>query len=437
MKTLSSLQQESVTEHLERIVSKVLSDPSDNVRRAAVFACLKLHHMSPTAVKETDLIDTLYGMIRDKDPTVVINCLSALDEILSDEGGVVINRAIAHHLLSRLESFPTWSQIQVLDVLKKYTPGNDDEVFDIMNKTDRCLTSNCSALVASCLQLFLHLLQGLPHLKPEVFKRSQATLVSHLAGHNAEVIFPIIDIISSAPKEALSHFCTNVQSFFCHNKDPLYLKLKKIQLLPWLITEENGEAILEELGLYCVNSSEDVSFHAVQAIGLLYQQVPYLADSCLAKLSSLTQSSSPHVLSNLLQILQNMRIDDKNFWEKLLSPVCNNHHSVCDSQGQAALLYLIGEYLCDSAEAYAVIEECVEDFADLQDRDVKEQLLTAAVKMLLAHPYELQSLVGGLFEVAVEDSDYEVKSRAEFLYLVLESGTDIAKSVLLHASAQS
>lgn len=47
------------------------------------------------------LVNELYGLLRDPDPVVMVNCLRALDEILKEEGGVAINKPIAHHLLNR------------------------------------------------------------------------------------------------------------------------------------------------------------------------------------------------------------------------------------------------------------------------------------------------------------------------------------------------
>lgn len=48
-----------------------------------------------------NLIDHLYQMLRDDDPLVVCNCLSALEEILANEGGMVVTRKMAHYLINR------------------------------------------------------------------------------------------------------------------------------------------------------------------------------------------------------------------------------------------------------------------------------------------------------------------------------------------------
>ena len=44
---------------------------------------------------EPDMIDTLYSMIRDRDPQVSANAIAVLNEILSKEGGIAINQARA------------------------------------------------------------------------------------------------------------------------------------------------------------------------------------------------------------------------------------------------------------------------------------------------------------------------------------------------------
>ncbi len=50
---------------------------------------------------------------------VVVNCLRALEEILKDEGGVVINKPIAHHLLNRFALRMSKMLLTMLYVLGK------------------------------------------------------------------------------------------------------------------------------------------------------------------------------------------------------------------------------------------------------------------------------------------------------------------------------
>lgn len=55
-----------------------------------------------SAPADATVVNELYSLLRDSDPVVVVNCLRALEEILKEEGGVAVNKSIAHHLLNRL-----------------------------------------------------------------------------------------------------------------------------------------------------------------------------------------------------------------------------------------------------------------------------------------------------------------------------------------------
>ena len=78
-------------------------------------------------------------MLRDSDPQVVCNCLIVLDEILADEGGVVLTKTLAHYLFGRLKEFGEWSQCLVMRVLARYEASDEEETYDILvrNYTSR------------------------------------------------------------------------------------------------------------------------------------------------------------------------------------------------------------------------------------------------------------------------------------------------------------
>ena len=71
-------------------------------------------------------------MLRDKDTQVITNVICALNEILADEGHMAINTPIIVYLLNRISEFNEWGQCEVLNLLARYTPSGDQEMFDIM-----------------------------------------------------------------------------------------------------------------------------------------------------------------------------------------------------------------------------------------------------------------------------------------------------------------
>ena len=62
-------------------------------------------------------------MLSDTDGMVVSNCVVVLDEIMLEEGGIAINKAIVHHLLSRLNDFNEWGLCATLKLAARYSPS--------------------------------------------------------------------------------------------------------------------------------------------------------------------------------------------------------------------------------------------------------------------------------------------------------------------------
>ena len=65
---------------------------------------VSLYHWS----KESDIVDSLYKMIKDNDPLVIMNAIEALNEILSAEGGMALSSKMIVYLLNRAKEFNEW-----------------------------------------------------------------------------------------------------------------------------------------------------------------------------------------------------------------------------------------------------------------------------------------------------------------------------------------
>jgi len=57
---------------------------------------------------ETEFLDTLYNLTKDHDALVVINAIEAINEILSDKGGIEVTRGLVINLLNRIKDFNEW-----------------------------------------------------------------------------------------------------------------------------------------------------------------------------------------------------------------------------------------------------------------------------------------------------------------------------------------
>lgn len=108
-----------------------LKDSHPYVRKTAVIGLLKVYHLNPKLITEKD-IETLYEMIKDKDSIVVTNTLNVLNEILKKEGGISISSKMIIHLLNNLKEFNEWGQNVVLEIVSRYTPKDEEQLYAIL-----------------------------------------------------------------------------------------------------------------------------------------------------------------------------------------------------------------------------------------------------------------------------------------------------------------
>jgi len=262
VRTLAQIQLPELVEHSISAVNFGLKDSDALVRRTAVLACVQIFRTVPTAILDGGLVDRLYALIRDPDPVVVVNCLSALQEILADEGGVVINRNMARYLLQRLDSFPKPQCATVIQFLMKYHPRDEAEALDIMNAADTLLDSSNAVIVVLALRFFLNITShsGLAHLQTDILSRTESSLFRLLSSDAHETVFAVIQFtmqeLVGRFTETLSRHCSAIM---CHTNDPAYLKVAKIQLLSDVADNSSVRAVLDELRIQARDKSPKVT----------------------------------------------------------------------------------------------------------------------------------------------------------------------------------
>ena len=261
VRTLARIQLPELAEHAINAVNSGLKDSDAVVRRAAVLACVQIFQLAPSAILDGELVDRLYALIRDPDPIVVVNCLDTLQEILADEGGVVINRNMARYLLQRLESFPEPQSATVLQYMMKYSPRDETEALDLMNTADTFLDSSNAVVVISALKYFLSVVSqsGLQHLQTDVVGRAEHSLVRLLSADAHETVYAVIqfmrqELVGKFNKILSSHYST----MLCHSNDPAYLKVVKVQLLADVADSLSVRAVLDELRMQSRSKSSKV-----------------------------------------------------------------------------------------------------------------------------------------------------------------------------------
>lgn len=124
LRSLCSLGLPSIIEYVIAPLQTAIEDESPYVRKTGALGVLKVHHLAASAVEDAGLVDSLQGMLRDRDPGVAMNCLLALNEIMAPKGGLPPEGPTIRLMLNRIKEFNDWGQVAVLDLVARYSPAS-------------------------------------------------------------------------------------------------------------------------------------------------------------------------------------------------------------------------------------------------------------------------------------------------------------------------
>jgi AP-4 complex subunit beta-1 len=304
LRSLAGLRLTSILEYVLQPLKAALGDSSGYVRQAGVVGVLKVYSISPESITENDFVDTLYNMLRDRDAQVVVNCISALNEMLAAEGGMSVNQAIVVYLLNRIREFSDWGQCVVMDVVARYSPASEDEMFAIMNLLDSCLKVANSAVVLAATKCFMAFTADLPDIQRQVYLRLKTPLLTLMASSTNEVAYAVLSHVALMLDRAPGVFDDEFKQFFCKYSEPGSVKALKMGCLPKVANPGNAREVVAELTEYVSGVDAELARQAVRAIGAIAIRVPPAADVVLEALLELVEMEAEYVRSTTVVALQ-------------------------------------------------------------------------------------------------------------------------------------
>ncbi|XP_065259087.1 AP-4 complex subunit beta-1 isoform X1 [Emys orbicularis] len=428
LRSMCSLRMPGIQEYIQQPVLNGLRDKASYVRRVAVLGCAKMQKLQGDTEVDGVLVNELYSLLRDQDPIVVVNCLRALEEILRREGGVVINKPIAHHLLKRMSDLDQWGQSEVLAFLLRYKPRSEEELFDILSLLDGSLKSSSPSVVMAATKLFLVLAKDFPQVQTDVLVRVKGPLLAACTSESRELCFAALchvrQILGSLP----GHFSSHYKKFFCSYSEPHYIKCQKMEVLCELVNDENVQQVLEELKSYCTDVSAELAQGAIFAIGSIARTY---TEQCVAILTELLGLKQEHITSAVVQAFRDLVWLCPQCTEAVCQALPSCEEAMQDSEGKQALIWLLGVHGERVPNAPYVLEDFVENVRSETFPAVKMELLTALVRLFLFRPAECQDILGRLLYYCIEEeTDMVVRDRGLFYYRLLQAGVEEAKQVL-------
>ncbi|XP_018102071.1 AP-4 complex subunit beta-1 isoform X2 [Xenopus laevis] len=428
LRSMCNLRMPGINEYIQQPISSGLRDKASYVRRVAVLGCAKMHSQQGDVEVDGTVVNELYSLLRDPDPIVLVNCLRALEEILKGEGGVVINKPIAHHLLNRMAELDQWGQSEVLGFLLRYNPRTEEELFDILNLLDNFLKSNHTSVVMGATKLFLVLAVEFSSVQRDVLGRLKGPLLTASASESKEMCFVALchvrEILSSMP----GHFSSHYKKFFSSYNDPHYIKSQKMDILCELVNDENVNNILEELRICCTDVSVQLAQTAIFAIGRIAKTY---SEKCVKILSQLLEFNQEHITSAVIQTFRDLVWLRPQCITKVCPALPGCEEIIQDNEGKLALIWLLGMHGDLILNVPYILEDYVDNIKTETSPLVKIELLSALVRLFLSRPAECQDMLGRLIYYCIEEEiDMAVRDQGLFYYRLLATGVNEAKQVM-------
>ncbi|XP_077406571.1 AP-4 complex subunit beta-1 [Vanacampus margaritifer] len=427
LRNMTNLRLPSLVEYVEQPLTAGLKDRAACVRRVAVLGWAKLHNLQPNSEIDAAVVNELYSLLRDTDPVVMVNCIRALEEILKEEGGVAINKPIAHHLLNRLKDCDVWGQSEVLKILQRYQPQSEDELFDILSMLDDSLVSPHPPVMAATLSLFLGLCSALPAVSLAALERVRGPLLAACGSASREIRFTVLCHIQLLLRSVPGLMGAHYKRFFCGYAEPAYIKQRKMQVLVELVNDDNIVMLLDELKEYCTDVNTDTAQAAISAVGRIGRSY---SDRCLAILTGLLGLKQENITSAVVQTMRDLVWVCPQCSETVCSAIEGCEDILQDSQGKQALLWLLGTYGDKVSSAPYTLEVFIDRVRCETSPAVKMELLTATLRLFLCRPAETQDMLGRLLHYSIEEeTDMCVRDQAQLYYRLLQCGIDETRKV--------
>ena len=444
LRALCSLRLPQMVEYISEPLRKSLTDSHAYVRKTAVMGILKLWHLDSDAFERCNFVDILYDMLRDPDAGVVSNCIWVLNEIMAKgpDGGMAINRPIMLSLFNRIHEFSEFGMLPILELVPRYRPVNEEEIYQVMNLLDPILrTSNASAVLAT-IRAFLSLVEHVAEadkqtLTNQIIMRIKAPLVTLLTSGSSELMYCLLKHVEAIIAISPGTLDDEYRQFYARYTEPSHIKHLKVKILPKLTNAYNAQEIVAELAEYVSDLDTTLSRLAVRAIGTIAFHKSG-GDGCeeaiVLRLVEMLDLDVGHVPSEAATAIADVVRKHPNLKELVAPRLPRALKYITEPSGRVSVIWLLGETTVK--EAPYALEKLIDTYDDITAPTVKMALLTSTMKLFFQRPPECQRMLGRLLKYTTEDvSNQDLHDRALLYHRLLKSSPKLAQMVVGGTSA--
>ncbi|CAM8913307.1 unnamed protein product [Rhodiola kirilowii] len=441
LRSLCTLRVQNLVEYLVGPLGLGLKDSNSYVRMVAAIGVLKLYHISAVTCIDADFPAVLkHLMLNDTDSQVVANCLAALQEIWSSEASTseeasrereaLLSKPVIYYFLNRIKDFNEWAQCLVLELVAKYVPSDNKEIFDIMNLLEDRLQHANGAVVLATIKLFMQLTLSMTEIHQQVYERIKAPLLTLVSSGGPEQSYAVLSHLHLLVMRAPYIFASEYKHFYCQYNEPFYVKKLKLEMLTAVANESNTYEIVTELCEYAANVDEAMARESIRAVGKIALQ-QYDVNAIVDRLLQFLEMEKDYVTAETLVLVKDLLRKYPQWSQDCIAVVGNiSTQNVQEPRAKSALIWMLGEYSDEMSDAPYVLESLVENWEEEHSAEVRLHLLTATLKCFMKRAPETQKALGAALAAGLADFHQDVHDRALFYYRLLQYDVSMAGKVV-------
>jgi len=437
IRSMGCIRVDKITEYLCGPLAKCLKDQDPYVRKTAAICVAKLYETDPNLVETKGFLDDLRNLLADSNPLVVANAVAALVEIdeVSPTPVFNITRGVLGKLVAALEESSEWAQCYILNSLARYTPRDSREAKTIIDKVLPVLQHANSAVVMGAVRIIMVYLDHIDNKEYAkiLIQKLRPPLISML-NREPEVKYVALRNISLILQKRSSILSNEIEVFYCKYRDPIYVKMEKLEIIVMLVNERNIDQVLLEFKEYSQNTDVEFVRKVVRTVGRTAISLDKAADKCVHLLLDLIKTSKvSHVIEESITVLKDIFRRYPTQYENLVPSLVEQGESIEDADARASLVWIIGEYIHQLPDPAEFLQPYLDRFTDDAPL-VQQQVLTTAVKLFLKRPSDpvAKEIVENVLELATNEVENpDIRDRGFVYSRLLSFAPGSAKQVVL------
>ena len=438
VRTMGCIRVPEVVSYLCETLSWCIKDKDAYVRKTAALCISKLYATSPQLVRENGFIDILHECLKDENPIVVANAMSALSEIstISGVNQLKIKSKNLKNILDSISSASEWGQVQILDSLILYNPKKSSHAEEVIEAVLPRLNHVNQSVVMSAIKVilkFLDLIDDINKVK-NYCKKLTSSIMSILISY-PEIQYVLLRSLHAIVIKRPMLLDKEFKYFYVQYNDPIYIKLEKADILYKLTDKKNYEFIIKEFTSYALTETDPKLIQkSIKYIGYIGYKLESSLDLCVNCISKIIDNKNEDAIPECIVVSRDLMRKYKGIALNLIDKIVNLEliMSLTDQNAKCAALYIVGEFCEQISISTEIVSIFVNSFANVDvNSKIKLQILNAAVKNFLTKPDESEELVKICLQKGAEESENpDVRDRAYIYWRLLEIDPDVAKEMI-------